>query len=350
MTSRLERIRLAFLVWTGLAVLSIIQAAMAFSERGQPVRWGFLIPSRLIDWYTCAIFTPVLLWLVRRFPLDAAQAVRRVPIYVVVTAACVVAKYALLTTIISFAAPGEMTLAGALAQNFMFELMIFWAAVGVLHAWDLRTRLAEREQTALELRARLSEAQLQVLRGQLRPHFLFNALNGVASLIHTAPETADFIVVQLADLLRASLDHDGTREIPLDEELALLDKYLAIMRARFGDRVAIAKRIDPGAARALVPEFLLQPLVENAFEHGVGQRSGPGTITIGAQRADDGRLRIEITDDGPGLTSAATAEGVGLGHSRRRLAQLYGEAQSLALLTLPGGGAMAAVELPFRTA
>ena len=349
MTSLLRRIWPGFLAWTALAGLSIIQSAMAFSERGQPVRWGQLVPARLTDWYTCAIFTPVLLWLVRRYPLDAETGVRRVPLYLAVTSACVVAKYALMVGIIRTFAQGNASLREALAQNFLMELMIFWAVVGVLHAVDLRQRLVQREQAALALRAQLSEAQLQVLKGQLRPHFLFNALNGVASLIHTAPKTADFIVVQLADLLRASLDHDGTREIPLSEELVLLDKYLAIMQARFGERVAIVKDIDDATQRALVPQFLLQPLVENAFEHGVGQRGGHGTISIRSSRAN-GSLRLEITDDGPGLSVASPPEGVGLGNSRRRLAQLYGDSQSIALRPLPGGGATTAVELPLRTA
>jgi two-component system, LytTR family, sensor kinase len=344
-SSRLTGFTRAFLVWTGLAVLAIAQSAMSFSERGQPIRWGQLVPSRLLDWYSCAMFTPVLLWLVRRFPLDAANAARRAPLYLLVTSACVAAKYAVMVLVINNFAQPRVTYTRLLTQNFLLELMIFWAVVAALHAVELQRTLAAREQAALELRAQLSEAQLRVLKAQLQPHFLFNTLNGVASLIHTAPKTADFIVVQLADLLRASLDHEGTREIPLADELALLDKYLAIMKARFGERVTIVRDIDPAALRTLVPQLLLQPLAENAFEHGIGQRGGSGMIAIRAHIAGS-LLRLEISDDGAGLSGAAPEEGVGLGNSRQRLARLYGERQSITLAPRPEGGATVVVELP----
>jgi LytS/YehU family sensor histidine kinase len=229
--------------------------------------------------------------------------------------------------------------------------VIFAGVIAVIHALALQQRLAQREQLALELRAQLSEAELEMLKGQLQPHFLFNTLNGVASLIHTAPDTADFIVVQLADLLRASLGHEGTREIPLAEELALLDKYLAIMEARFFGRIAIDREIDAATYSALVPQFLLQPLVENAFEHGIGRRADGGRIRIRASIVNDSRLRLEVSDDGAGLSHDATvAERVGLGNTRQRLERLYGDAQSLVLAALPDGGALVSVELPLRSA
>jgi two-component system LytT family sensor kinase len=270
-----------------------------------------------------------------------------------VTSVCVALKCALMVMLFRmFGGPSD-SFARVAAQSFLFDLIVLWGIIAVIQALELHVQSVQREQTALALRAQLADAELQILKGQLQPHFLFNTLNGVASLIHTAPAAADFVVVQLADLLRASLDFDGAREIPLSAELALLDKYLAIMKARFEGRLAIHQEVDEPARCALVPQFLLQPLVENAFEHGIGRRAGAGCITIRASIVQPARLRLEVRDDGAGVAGGGVREGgggVGLSNTRRRLERLYGEAYSplLNLSSLPGGGAMVAVEIPFR--
>jgi two-component system LytT family sensor kinase len=341
---------LLFAVWTLLALLSVAQTAMAFSQRGQPIAWGQLFAARFLDWYSCAVFTPVFFWLVRRYPLDETPKRVAIPLYLLVSGVCAVLKFALQLPIVRLiGGPGTMTLGAVLAQGFLVELMIFWAIIAAIQALELQRRLSQREQLALQLRAQLSEAELELLKGQLRPHFLFNTLNGVASLIHTAPDVADFVVVQLSDLLRASLDHEGAREVPLAEELALLDKYLAIMDARFGGRLSIDREISPAALSALVPQFLLQPLIENALEHGIGRRAGAGRITIRASVEGAGRLRLEVSDDGAGLAGGSTTdEGVGLRNTRQRLQRLHGDDQSLALSPISGGGTLVVVEIPLR--
>ena len=348
-----------FIVWTILAFASIAQIAVAFSQRGQAVPWRYIVPERLIDWYTCALFTPVCFWLVRRWPLNETPLKIALPWYLVVTSICVALKCVLmvgLTAMIGISGPGPagappMTVSRIFAQSFLFDIIVLWGVIAVIQALELHLRLSQREHAALELRAQLSEAELQALKGQLQPHFLFNTLNGVASLIHTAPARADFVVVQLADLLRASLDHDGAREITLADELALLDKYLAIMEARFEGRLSIHRDIAATARSGLVPQFLLQPLVENAFEHGLGRRAGAGSITVRAAVGAGARLRLEVSDDGAGFsTTEAPEAGLGLGNTRKRLERLYGDAQSLRLSSLPGGGALVAIEIPFRTA
>ena len=330
---------IVFGVWTALDAFAIAQTAVMFGQRGVPFQWTWLAANRSIDWYTCALFTPVFFWLVRRYPLDSVRPRITVPMYVAVTSACVVLKYAIMLPLERLVGgPGGVTLGGLLAQEFLLEFLIFCGLIAIIHALQLQRRLSQREQLALELRAQLSEAELEVLKGQLQPHFLFNTLNGVASLIHTAPDAADFVVVQLADLLRSSLEHKGARLIPLTDELTLLDKYLGIMEARFHGRLSIHREIDPSALVALVPQFLLQPLVENAFEHGIARRAGAGRITIRAS-AETGRLRLEVSDDGAGLSREADpGEGVGLGNTRQRLERLYGEEQSLRLRRSPGAG------------
>src|ERR1043166_2297450 len=329
--SRWKLAWMGFGVWRGLVALSLAPAAVGLAQRGLPIQWTSLVAGRSIDWYTCALFTPVFFWLVRRYPLDTTRRRTAVPIYVAVTSACVVLKYAIMYVVMLplerlVEGSGRMTLTTLLAQNFLLEFLIFCGVIALIHAFALQRRLSQREQLALELRAQLSEAELEVLKGQLQPHFLFNTLNGVASLIHTDPAAADFVVVQLADLLRSSLDHRGARVIPLGEELALLDKYLAIMEARFHGRLSVHREIDAATREALVPQFLLQPLVENALEHGIGRRAGAGQITIRARAGDGARLRLEVSDDGAGLSREVDAnEGVGLGNTRQRLERLYGE-------------------------
>jgi len=341
-----------FVAWTILAFASILQIAVAFNQRGQPVPWRAIVPERLIDWYTCALFTPVCFWLARRYPLTQVPWRKALPGYLLVTSTCVVLKCLLMVGIFDVIGSSfPVTFGRALAQNFIFDSIVLWCVIAVIHVLELQVNLSQREHAALELRAQLSEAELRVLKGQLQPHFLFNTLNGVASLIHTAPMVADFVVVQLADLLRASLDHDSAREIPLTKELELLDKYLAIMDARFQGRVSIHREIDDGARRALVPQFLLQPLVENAFEHGIGRRSGAGRISIRVTCLPEARLRLEVSDDGVGLSGNGTPEsGVGLTNTRKRLERLYGDTQPLRLSSLPDGGAQVSVEIPFRVA
>jgi LytS/YehU family sensor histidine kinase len=224
-------------------------------------------------------------------------------------------------------------------------------AIGVAHAVKFYRQAQERERTALQLRQRLSQAQLEALKQQLQPHFLFNALNGVATLMHLDAVAADEMLTQLADLLRETLRHSGSYEVTLTEELALLDRYLGVMRVRFHDRLTVRSEIDPAAGDALVPHFLLQPLVENALEHGIAQRPGPGCVEISARRDGD-RLRITVIDDGPGLTSDAAlgnGNGVGLANARARLLELYGSEQALTLEPVsPAGGACATVILPYH--
>jgi two-component system LytT family sensor kinase len=339
-------------VWTLLALLSVAQTAMAFSQRGQPIAWGQLFAWRFLDWYSCAVFTPVFFWLVRRYPLDETPKRITIPLYLVVSGVCAALKFALQLPIVRLIwGPSTGTFRAMLAQGFLVELMIFWAIIAAIQALELQRKLSQREQLALRLRAQLSEAELELLKGQLRPHFLFNTLNGVASLIHTAPDVADFVVVQLSDLLRASLDHEGAREVPLAEELALLDKYLAIMDARFGGRLRIDREISAAARTAFVPQFLLQPLIENALEHGIGRRAGAGRITIRVSVDGAERLRLEVSDDGAGLADGnALEDGVGLRNTRQRLERLYGDDQSLALSPIPGSGTVVAVSIPLRRA
>jgi sensor histidine kinase YesM len=207
----------------------------------------------------------------------------------------------------------------------------------------------DRERVALE--GQLALAELKALRMQLQPHFLFNTLHAIGVLIHSDPKAAHVMLTRLAELLRLSLDTASEPELPLEVELAFVEKYLAIQRARFGDRLTVRYALEPDAMRGLVPTLVMQPLVENALEHGVAPHARPGVIEIAVSRTAD-VLTIRVRDNGDGLSEGEglLRSGVGLANTRGRLRQLYGDRSRLTLANAVGGGLEAILEMPWREA
>lgn len=210
----------------------------------------------------------------------------------------------------------------------------------------------------MQLEAQLSDAQLRALRAQLHPHFLFNTLNAITTLIHRDPDAADTMVTRLGELLRLALRADPSHETTLGEEVALLEHYLAIMRVRFADQLSVTCTVPPGLKGALVPSFVLQPLVENALEHGVARLDGPGRVAIEAEQAGD-TLAITVTDNGMLADRPLRGRerpddgsdgGIGLANTRQRLEALYGARGQLELRPAPGGGTQARLTVPLRLA
>lgn len=233
------------------------------------------------------------------------------------------------------------------AVHMQWNLLIYGVLVGATHALHYYDRFRERELRASQLEAELAQSQLHRLKMQLQPHFLFNALNGILTLIETDAEAADRMLSQLAALLRESLRADAPHEGSLREELSLLDRYLEIEKTRFADRLRVSFEIDPGILDARVPNLLLQPLVENAIRHGVARRAGGGRVDVRAWR-ENGSLRLEVRDDGPGLPETAKeSTGIGLANTRARLERLHGDEYRFDLRNLPGGGVLASVRFPF---
>ncbi|HJQ11469.1 MAG TPA: sensor histidine kinase [Gemmatimonadaceae bacterium] len=347
----LQQWLIIFAAWTFLAVFSSAQSAVYFIQRDQPIDWGEMLSYRFADWYTCALFTPLFFWLARRYPIDGRRWRTALPLTLAVTSVCVVLKYALLVPIERSMGLANITVASALSRNFASESMAFWAVVGIIHAFEFNRRYREREIAAADLRTKLSEAQLEALRSQIHPHFLFNTLHSISTLMHRDVEAADSMLTRLSDLLRLTLKHRGENEIALRDELSLADHYLAIMSIRFGDRLTIAQTIDPDTLEALVPQFVLQPLLENALQHGVATTPGPARVEISA-RVANGRLVLAVTDNGRGSVSSSRGErhGMGLSNTRLRLEQLYGRDHSLTLEKLPERGTRISVEMPLRRA
>jgi two-component system LytT family sensor kinase len=346
------QVLLVFAVWTFLAAFSSSQTVVYLSQRGQPIVWRDMLTGRFADWYTCALFTPLFFWMGRRYPIDKKSWRVMLPLTLVVTSVCVVIKYSVLVPIehaLGLNLGGSIS--SELARNFANESMAFWAVIGIVHAFEFNRRYRERELAAADLRARLSEAQLEALRSQIHPHFLFNTLHAISTLMHRDVEAADTMLTRLSDLLRLTMQHRDQNEISLRDELALVDQYIEIMRVRFGDRLTVRHVIRPDTLDALVPQFILQPLLENAFDHGIANTAGPGTIEISALMVD-GKLELSISDNGFNRNRSSQRvkkNGMGLANTRRRLEQLYGSAQSISLEKLPERGTRVVVAIPLHT-
>jgi len=231
-------------------------------------------------------------------------------------------------------------------EHFVSGFTLYWAIVGVYHAFTNYSRLRQRELEATLMRGHLAEARLETLKLQLRPHFLFNALNTASSVLEEHPRRARRIIGRLAELLRASLRADARQMVPLHEELQLLLAYLEVEQERFGTRLSAELDVPGEVAEAVVPSFLLQPLVENAIRHGIAPREGPGRVVVRARRSGD-LLEIHVEDNGVGLRAGPVTEGIGLGNTRRRLVELYGPRQSVQLDRRAGGGLDVCIRLPW---
>jgi two-component system LytT family sensor kinase len=301
--------------------------------------------------------------LVRRLPLTRASWPRRAPLYLLAMAACgagaTTVMWALRSLIFPPAGLGPYDY-GVMPLRYLMELPLeliaFIVMAAALHAFDALEAARARELRAARIESSLARTQLRNLRLQLQPHFLFNALNTISSVMYQDPAAADEMLEQLAELLRASLRTAQSDEVPLAEELALLERYLAIQRVRFGKRLAVTLAVEAGAESLLVPSLILQPLVENAIRHGSAERAGRGAIAVCARR-EGGRLVLEVEDDGLGALAASGGAapgdgpppaGIGLAATAERLLLLYGDEQSFGAGSRAGGGFLVRATLPAR--
>lgn len=227
--------------------------------------------------------------------------------------------------------------------------LAYIALIGLAHAGVFHRRYREREQQATLLTSRLNEARLHALQAQLQPHFLFNTLNGIATLLRRDPVKAEEMLLSLSELLRIALNSSQRQEIPLREEMAFLGRYLAIQKMRFGDRIEMIEEMEPAAMDCLVPALLLQPLVENAVRHGLEPSGQPGQLRIKGSWKNEW-LNLSVEDNGVGLQSNhGSRGGVGLANVRERLATLYGSGCEFELVERPQGGVAVNIRLPART-
>jgi two-component system, LytTR family, sensor kinase len=324
--------------WTALALLFAVSNSLTYRSTGRAANWSLTIERSLSEWWLWALLSPAIGWLAARYPLQGPRAARHAALHATAGAVTAIAKmyadravFALLTGFWTY----------VLASTIALDFTIYLGIVAAAHGVEYYRRSRERDQ----LETRLAEARLQLLGMQLQPHFLFNTLNTIAEMVHDEPDTADAMIAALSDLLRRTLDLGPSQDIPLDEELALVERYLDIQRARFGDRLQVRVEADEPSRRARVPALLLQPLVENAIRHGLAAHVNAGRIAIEA-RAVAESIVISVVDDGAG--SGGGPERTGLGNTRARLAALYGSQAALDIAHVPGGGTRVDVRLPRR--
>ena len=230
----------------------------------------------------------------------------------------------------------------------LLDLLAYGSLAGLAHAVHFSKRYRERERRALFLESNLTKARLNALQAQLQPHFLFNTLNAIATLLRRDPKAAEVTLTSLSELLRLALSRSNEQEIPLREEMEFLERYLEIQQTRFGDRLRFEQQVDPAALDCLVPTLMLQPLVENAIRHGLEPSPNPGCVRVQAQRTGE-KLSLSVEDDGVGL-GAEVRDGVGLSNLRARLEALYGADQQMHVRARPQGGVAVRIEIPLRPA
>ncbi|HYE72202.1 MAG TPA: histidine kinase [Blastocatellia bacterium] len=347
-----------FLCWTGFALFFASQRYIILLQLG---RTNEIVPT-LVGWlvwsYCWFTLTPIMLWLSRRFPLQGGNLLRPLAIHifaalvisVVISGEFIIARNLIMGSLFPESVPYFESFSQLVPKEFHVGLMVYGPVLGIDQAIAYYFRYRERELQALNLETQLVQAQLDALRMQLHPHFLFNTLNSISVLMHRDIDAAERMLLQLSSLLRATLAGSGTHEIELRQELEILERYLEIEQIRFQDRLTVKMHIDPAALDALVPQFFFQPLVENAIRHGIANRESGGTIDIYAQRKDS-EVYLEVRDNGPGFDASkgSLIEGVGLSNTRSRLEYLYGAKSHLKVCNAETGGLAVMAKLPFHT-
>jgi len=352
---RLLSWRSVLLFWLGYSAFVSLPALVSSPLFEQETSFVSTWSSYLLFGALWALATPLILTLARRLFISGPRRWVNLVLHLIACGVISVLQLTVFTELFrllhatSRIGPFHEHLVSVINIFFSAGVMYYWFAVLAFHALTNLDRVRQTELSAARIAAQLNNARLEAIRAKLNPHFLFNALHTVGSLVRlNRPEAAQETLSELSSLLRQSLDGSGQPLVPLAEELELAKKYLAIEQRRFADRLRVTYDIESGTQRALVPVLLLQPLLENAVRHGVSKSPNAGTIEIRARRRGD-KLELEVHDDGPGLPDGFSSKrlGIGLGSTRARLKQLYLSASKLTLVNRPERGVIATVSLPF---
>ena len=302
------------------------------------------IPVTAWVWMAAALTVPLWSWSARRLPIAS----RRWLVGSLSHVALALMTAYLTTIIVWMIHQGGFSLPPVSPEMIGAWSLPFWLVIVAFHLVEARRRVRGREMETVRLRAQLAESRHQLLSAKLHPHFLFNTLQAISTLLHRDPSSADRMLGSLSDLLREFLTREPRARHSLGDELGLLDRYMEISAMRIGDRLTFRKQVEQAVESLLVPVLVLQPLAENAIEHGLACSVGPGCVTVFAHR-DGASLCFGVTDDGPGLPSGRElVEGVGLGTTRSRLAELYGDQADLALMPVEPHGLRVQIRIPIN--
>ncbi len=351
-------------VW---AVLGVIYAGPIYlemrAERMGHAAWR-IFSWGILMWLAWAPLTPAIVWLARRYSLlDGAwkkNVLIHLPAFVLISIAHSAAKALITLRIDPFDSLAENPVSfwslflSRVPGSFGSDLLVYGGVIGICYALDYYRKYREREFLASRLEAQLAQAQLDSLRMQLHPHFLFNTLNSIVGLVRdNKNHAAVSMLVGLSDLLRHTLEHSSRQEVELREELNFIKLYLSIQEMRFSDRLRLEFDIDPATAKALVPNLILQPLTENALQHGIGRSAASGLVGI-RSAVEDGHLRLTVYDNGAGLPDdwqLKGSAGIGLANTVARLQQLYDNDHEFDIRNRrDDGGVEAVILMPLKVA
>jgi two-component system LytT family sensor kinase len=339
---------------------AILQSLASLAPVGRPVSVRYLVGASLTGFIAYGALAPLVLWSTWRFPIERKNWFRRLCLHLLFSLVFAIA----LVLIRPYVWEIRNRMTGSLMHPSwqLYRNLFLWGAfdnifntywplVGLGHAMLFARRAKERALRASRLETWLAEAHLAMLKMQLQPHFLFNTLHAITALIRSNAAAAEEMLVRLSDLLRITLEQQTRQELPLKEEVDFIGQYLAVEQVRFADRLSIQMDLAPDTLDALVPNMVLQPLVENALRHGIARQASGGRITL-LSRREGQSLCLCVQNDGPGLPPASVSNGPGLGlaNTRSRLQQLYGNAASLSLENRGAGGVEACIRVPFRNA
>jgi len=346
------------LIWTAVGLFfaseSLLWGRYIFRT---PVTWDQALKTNLSFYYIWACIAPLVLWLGKRFRFERGSRMLSFLVHVPTSVLLSSLQLLIAEIVVQSFSPDRLQLYEAFKAiertfvvYFHINLLTYWAILGIWYGRDYYKKFREREIRAAQLRTQLTQAQLQSLKMQLHPHFLFNTFNTISSLMHKNVDDADRVLARLGDLLRYSLHNVGVHEVTLREEIDFLQRYLEIEQTRFEERLRVRISVEPEVLDCNVPNLILQPLVENAIRYAVAPRASGGCIEISARQVI-GSLRISVVDDGPGLPEGydlLAQEGVGLRNSRERLEQLYGENHRFILSNKSPRGLEVAIVIPLR--
>jgi two-component system, LytTR family, sensor kinase len=364
---RARNVAVVWLAWSAAGVFYITQDFILRLYRNEPVPAQEVVVGWMAAMSICAAFTPAILWAGRRWPLDQAGRWRHAAVHLALGAAFSVVSTAIEVPVLRAlgifpAGTHTMSLRSGivvlLVYSFHGGVIRYCAVIGLQAVFRARTKAQAREREALELKihsaqlaGQLTTARLSALKAQLQPHFLFNTLGAIMVLVQQQKtQQAEVMLGRLSDLLRVVVDDVDTQEVPLWRELEFLRLYLSIEQVRFHDRLRVRIAADPQVSEGLVPHMVLQPIVENAIRHGLGESEDQVAIEIKAVKSRDD-LVLTVSDDGPGSRELGfNRKGVGLTNTRNRLLGLYGDAARLVVENRTPSGVRVVMTLPFRAA
>ena len=356
---RWRRLAIIWGVWTFIGIVFTLQMYFTSYRSERPAKLVDSLYLQMIWAYLWALATPIVLLAAAKLPIERTNWIRNtllhLPISIVLSGIVTAIGHVMLWLYLgrplgrpySFVSMGRFVLA-----NFSEGIGIYMLIALASYAYSYYRRYREGQVRTLQLEAQLSRAQLEALKMQLHPHFLFNTLHSISALLSQDTEAARRMITRLGDFLRLTLENSGSEEVTLQQEMEFLNCYLAIERIRFQDRLVTRIDLDEDTLDVKVPNLILQPIVENAIRHGIAPRSTPGLIEIEAKHLN-GLIRIQVRDNGPGLSDHRISEnlcnrGVGLANTEKRLESLYGSRHVFDLRNNPNGGFVVTMEIPYR--